>query len=360
VSSSNETHLSGAFELRGARLHARTWALAALLAVAFLVVPFIGDDYWFSAILIPLLVLSLVGLGLNLLTGYAGQLSLGSAAFMAAGAFATYNFELRIPGLPLLVSVALGGLVAALVGVGFGLPSLRIKGFYLIVSTLAAQFFIQWALTKFGWFSNDNPSGVISAPPLVILGQDLSNPVGRYLLTLTIVTFLTWVAWNLVRSPTGRSWMAIRDMDTAAAVIGIPIFKSKLLAFAISSFYCGVAGSLWAFAYLGTVEPHGLDLNRSFQVLFIVIIGGIGSIAGSFLGAIFIVLLPIALDHVARAFLVGIVDPSNTENLQKIAMGSLILWFLVKEPEGLVRLIEVGFEKLRKRLSRRFVPAVSN
>ena len=140
------------------------WVVLVLVAFGFGVVPFVADDYLFSAILIPFLTLSLAGLGLNILTGYAGQLSLGSAAFMAAGAFAAYNYQLRIPGLPLLLSFILGGLTASLIGVVFGLPSLRIKGFYLIVSTLAAQFFVGWALTKFSWFSNDNPSSVISAP----------------------------------------------------------------------------------------------------------------------------------------------------------------------------------------------------
>src|SRR5690606_30964376 len=168
------------------------------------------NDYWFSAILIPFLVLSLAGLGLNLLTGYAGQLSLGSAAFMAVGAFAAYNFELRIAGLPLLASLLLGGLVAALVAIVFGLPSLRIKGFYLLVSTLAAQFFVQWALTRFSWFSNDSASGVISAPPLLVAGYDFSSPAGRYLLTLTVVSALFWLAANLVRSELGRNWMAVR------------------------------------------------------------------------------------------------------------------------------------------------------
>ncbi len=334
----------------GARFRApsqRSVALAALLAVAYLVLPFAADDYWFSAILIPLLVLSLAGLGLNLLTGYAGQLSLGSAAFMAVGAFAAYNFQLRVPGLPLLVSLLLGGATAALVGVCFGLPSLRIKGFYLIVSTLAAQFFVQWTLTKFGWFSNYSASGVITAPPLVVAGQDFGSPVGRYLLTLSIVSVLTLAAFNLVRSPTGRSWMAVRDMDTAAAVIGIPIFRSKVLAFAVSSFYCGIAGALWAFAYLGTVEPHGLDLNRSFQILFIVIIGGLGSISGAFLGAAFVVLLPIVLDNVVATYLSSVVDAGNTENLQKVVLGSLILFFLIKEPEGLSRLVAVLWTKLR-------------
>lgn len=326
----------------------RPTALAVMgLALAFGVVPLLGNDYWFSAILIPLLVFSLAGLGLNILTGYTGQLSVGSAAFMAIGAFATYNFALRVPGLPLLVSIALGGVVAALFGVLVGLPSLRIKGFYLIVSTLAAQFFVQWVFVKFSWFSNDNASGVISAPPLVVAGYDFGSPAGRYVFTLAIVAVLTLVARNLVRSETGRNWMAVRDMDTAAAVIGIPIARVKLLAFAVSSFYLGVAGALWAFAYVGTVEPHGFDLTRSFQILFIIIIGGLGSIAGSFIGAAFIVLFPIFLSTLASGYLAGIIDPGNVQNAQKIVFGSLIIWFLIKEPDGLARLIQGGAARLR-------------
>jgi branched-chain amino acid transport system permease protein len=322
----------------------RWWGFAAL-ALAFVVVPVVGNDYVFSAVLIPFLVLALAGLGLNILTGYTGQLSIGSAAFMAVGAFATYNFQLRIPGLPLLLSIALGGASAALLGVFFGLPSLRIKGFYLIVSTLAAQFFVEWTLTKFSWFSNDNPSGVITAPPLVVAGQSLNSPAGRYLLTLSIVVFLTLIARNLLRSQTGRSWMAVRDMDMAAAVIGIPILRTKLQAFAVSSFYCGVAGALWAFAYLGTVEPHGFDLNRSFQVLFIVIIGGLGSLTGAFWGAAFMVLLPIVLSNVASTFFAGVIDPGHLENLQKVLFGSLIIVFLVKEPAGIAHLLHRAFQR---------------
>ena len=168
---------SGQFSLnylqdnRSLRLWQQRLGLWLLLIAAYTLVPWLGNDYWFSAILTPFLVLSLAGLGLNLLTGYAGQLSLGSAAFMAVGAFATYNLQLRVPGMPLLVSMVFGGLVAAAVGILFGLPSLRIKGFYLLVSTLAAQFFIEWVLTKFTWFSNGNDSGVISAPPLQIAGH---------------------------------------------------------------------------------------------------------------------------------------------------------------------------------------------
>ena len=323
------------------------WSLlAAGLLLALGVVPLLGNDYLFSAILIPFLTFALAGLGLNILTGYAGQLSLGSAAFMATGAFAAYNFQLRIPGLPLLASFTLGGLTAAAIGVVFGLPSLRIKGFYLIVSTLAAQFFVQWALTKFPWFSNDNPSGVISAPPLRIAGYDFGSPRGRYLLTLTSVSVLTLLARNLLGSQTGRRFMAVRDMETAARVTGIPILRTKLLAFAISSFYCGVAGALWAFCYVGTVEPHGLDLNRSFQVLFIIIIGGLGSVSGSFLGAAFLVLLPVFLDRAARALFEGSVDAGNLENAQKLLFGTLILFFLTKEPEGLARLVGSTWQRL--------------
>jgi len=321
--------------------------LAALLAVAFVVVPWVGNDYWLSAILIPFLVLSLAGLGLNLLTGYAGQLSLGSAAFMAVGAFATYNLEVRVSGLPLLISIALGGLAAALVSALFGLPSLRIKGFYLLVSTLAAQFFVGWALTRFGWFSNDSASGVISAPRLDIFGVNLDAPAGRYLLTLTVVVALFWLGKNLVRSELGRQWMAVRDMDTAAAVIGIPLAKTKLLAFALSGFYLGVAGALWAFAYLGTVEPHGFDLNRSFQILFIIIIGGLGSLLGNFLGAAFIVLFPILLSNLVSLLPSGLIDAGQVENLQKMFFGALIILFLIKEPEGLARLWQRFRERAR-------------
>ena len=336
---------SYAADSRILRLRQERWVVWAILGSALLVVPFVGNDYWFSAILVPFLVLSLVGLGLNLLTGYAGQLSLGSAAFMAVGAFAAYNFLLRVPGLPLLAGFALGGLVAAVVGVFFGLPSQRIKGFYLIVSTLAAQFFVQWVFTQYGWFSNFNSSGVISAPPLLIGGYDFSDPAGRYVLTLLVVATLTALAYRLVRSDLGRNWMAVRDMDTAAAVIGIPVFKTKLLAFAVSSFYLGVAGALWAFTYLGTVEPHGFDLTRSFQVLFIIIIGGMGSILGNFIGAAFIVLLPVLLSNLGASLLVGIIDVEQTENLQKIIFGVLIIAFLIREPDGLASL----WQKLRAR-----------
>ena len=321
------------------------YAMAAILAVAFFIVPFSVSDYWFTAILIPFLILALAALGLNILTGYTGQLSLGTAGFMAVGAFAAYNFMLRVPGMPVLVAFVLAGLTAALVGLLFGLPSLRIKGFYLAVATLAAQFFIEWVLIKFGWFSNYNPSGVITAQPIVILGYEFVTPRSKYLLTLVIVAVLALAAKNMARCETGRVWMAVRDMDIAAEVIGIQIFKAKLLAFAVSSFYCGVAGALWAYAYLGSVEPAAFTLDRSFQILFMIIIGGVGTVLGSFLGAGFIVLLPIFL-NVAAPLIPGL-SRDLLSNLQLIIFGGLIIFFLAVEPLGLARLWQIGKEKLR-------------
>lgn len=322
-------------------------AIALILAFFYLVVPFVADQYWLQAIIIPTLIFALAAIGLNILTGYAGQLSLGSAAFMAVGAFGAYNFMLRVPGMPILAAFALGGLSAAAVGIVFGLPSLRIKGFYLAVATLAAQFFIVWALTHFGWLSNYSSSGVITAQKVEMFGYVFKSPVSKYLLTLAVVTVLALAAKNMARSTIGRAWMAVRDMDVAAEVIGIRLLRTKLMAFAVSSFYCGVAGALYAYTYLGTVEPEGFNLDLSFRILFMIIIGGVGTVLGSFLGATFIVLLPIGLDNLLPALFGGTLPAGITSNLQLIVFGGLIIFFLIVEPHGLARLWQIGKEKLR-------------
>ncbi|RJG07473.1 branched-chain amino acid ABC transporter permease [Noviherbaspirillum cavernae] len=318
--------------------------IATLLAFAFLVVPLIASPYAFSAILIPFLIFALAALGLNILTGYAGQLSLGTAAFMAVGAFAAYNFILRVPGIPVLVAFILGGLCAAAVGIVFGLPSLRIRGFYLAAATLATQFFVVWCLTKIRWFTNYSSSGVITAQKITIFGYSFDTPASKYLLTLGIVCVMAVLAKNMIRSNVGRSWMAVRDMDVAAEVIGFRPMRTKLLAFAVSSFYCGVAGALYAYAYLGTVEPEAYSLDLSFRILFMIIIGGVGSILGSFLGAAFIVLLPIWLNMFAHAL--GL-PTSVASNLELMVFGALIIFFLIVEPHGLARLWQIAKEKLR-------------
>ncbi|MDH3792871.1 MAG: branched-chain amino acid ABC transporter permease, partial [Rhodospirillales bacterium] len=253
------------------------FGVLVILAVAFVFVPLVANEYWLRSILTPFLIFSLAALGLNILTGYAGQLSLGTAGFMAVGAFAAYNLQIRIPEIPFILDFVLAGLIAAAVGILFGLPSLRIKGFYLAVATLAAQFFLEWLFTRVGWFTNYSSSGVITAPPMVMFGFEFSGAQSRYLLTLSIVAVLALAAKNMVRSEIGRAWMAVRDMDVAAEVIGIRLLHTKLLAFAVSSFYCGIAGALWAYVYLGTVEPQAFDIFRSFEILFMIIIGGLGS-----------------------------------------------------------------------------------
>jgi branched-chain amino acid transport system permease protein len=324
--------------------------LAIILLIAFVAIPLTASPYLFSAILIPTLILALAALGLNILTGYAGQLSLGAAAFMAVGAFAAYNFMLRVPGIPLLLAFAGGGVIAAAVGMVFGLPSLRIRGFYLAVATLAAQFFILWALTKVGWFTNYNPSGVITAQAMVIAGYAFNSPQEKYLLVLAIVTLLALAAKNMARGNIGLQWMAIRDMDVAAEVIGIRPMRVKLLAFAVSSFYCGVAGALFAYAYLGTVEPEAYSLDLSFRILFMIIIGGVGTVLGAFLGSAFIVIVPIALS-IFVSFLQNTVHlrvPSSVgSNLQLMVFGGLIIFFLIVEPFGLARIWQITKEKLR-------------
>jgi branched-chain amino acid transport system permease protein len=270
--------------------------ILALVALAFLAVPFLASEYAFRAILTPFLILSLAALGLNVLVGYCGQISLGTGAFMAIGAYGAYNFFVRVPGMPLIAALLLGGGCATVVGVLFGIPSLRIKGLYLAVATLAAQFFTDWAFLRIKWFTNDSSSGSVSVAGLNVLGLPIETPVQKYLFCLAFVCVFALLTKNLVRGNIGREWMAIRDMDVAASVIGIRPVYAKLTAFAVSSFIVGVAGGLWGFVHLGSWEPAAFSVDRSFQLLFMVIIGGLGSIAGSFFGAAFIVLLPIFLD----------------------------------------------------------------
>src|SRR6266446_2581993 len=322
-----------------------------ILVIGFVVVPLVASEYMLLTIMIPFLVFALAAIGLNILTGYAGQLSLGTGGFMAVGAFAAYKLATSFPDLHIVIVFLLAGLVAAAVGFVFGLPSLRIKGFYLAVATLAAQFFLIWLFNKFPWFYNYSASGVISAPPRAVFGHIYvtgaeADPRAKYLFVLTVVIGLALVAKNLVRGRIGRAWMAIRDMDIAAEIIGIRPLRTKLLAFAVSSFYCGIAGAMWAFIYTSAVEASAFEIDRSFQILFMIIIGGLGSILGSFLGAAFIVLLPIFLDNAPRMF--GLDIPVNlVTNLQSMIFGALIIFFLIVEPNGLARLWAIGKEKLR-------------
>jgi len=321
-------------------------AICGLLAIAFVVLPLSAPEYLFRAILIPFLILSLAALGLNILVGYCGQISLGTGAFMAVGAYAAYNAQARIPGMPLIGSLLFGGLCATGVGVLFGIPSLRIKGLYLAVATLAAQFFTDWAFLRIPWFTNNSSSGSVSVSGLAVFGLPIESPVSRYLLCLGFVCVFALLAKNLVRGSIGREWMAMRDMDVAAAVIGIRPMYAKLTAFAVSSFIVGVAGALWGFVHLGAWEPAAFNIDRSFQLLFMVIIGGLGSISGSFIGAAFIILLPLLLNQVPSWFGLPL-STALASHLESMIFGALIVFFLIVEPHGLARLWSTAREKLR-------------
>ncbi|MBL3705283.1 branched-chain amino acid ABC transporter permease [Sulfitobacter sp. BDSS02] len=321
-----------------------------VLAVAFLVVPFVINDYWANAILLPFLIYAIAAIGLNILTGYCGQVSLGTGGFMAVGAYACYKLMTAFPDVNIFFHVILSGLITAGVGVLFGLPSLRIKGFYLAVATLAAQFFLVWLFNRVPWFYNYSASGQISAPERTLFGIEVTGPNteawATYLFCLVFLTGSAIIARNLTRGTLGRTWMAIRDMDIAAEIIGVNPLRAKLTAFAISSFFVGISGALFFAVYLGAVEVgEAFGIQKSFLVLFMVIIGGLGSIFGSFAGAAFLVLLPVVLKVVGADMLGWPTD--IVAHLQLLIVGGLIITFLILEPHGLAQLWRVAKEKLR-------------
>ena len=323
--------------------------IVLIIVLAYALV-FARNDFFLNAMMIPFLIFALAAIGLNILTGYTGQLSLGTGAFMGVGAYACYKLTTIFPGVNVLVWIIASGFVSAFVGVIFGLPSLRIKGFYLTVATLSAQFFLEWCFTRIAWLYNYNNSAAIEVPQRELFGIVITGPRAtaetRYLIVLTIVIVMTWLASNLVRGRIGRMWMAVRDMDIAAELMGIRLLPTKLLAFAVSSFYCGVAGAMLVFLWYGSAEAEVFNINQSFFILFMVIIGGLGSLLGSFLGAALIFMLPIILRLAPP--LIGIpVHAATVEHVTFMIVGGLIVFFLIVEPHGLARLWQIGKQKLR-------------
>ncbi len=324
--------------------------LGVILAVAFVAVPLLGNEFLLASVMIPFLILALAAIGLNILVGYTGLLSLGTSGFMGVGAYAAYKLSTLFPQVNILVWIVFSGFFASAIGVLFGLPSLRIKGFYLAVATLAAQFFLQWCFVRIAWLYNYNPSGAIEVPGRTLLGIAVTGPsatpVTRYLIVLSIVAVMTLIASNLVHGRIGRSWMAVRDMDIAAQLMGIKLLRTKLLAFAVSSFYCGVAGALMVFLWLGAAEPSAFDINQSFVLLFMVIIGGLGSLIGCFFGAALIHIMPIIIRALPE--MLGLpIGSATVEHLTFLVVGVLIIFFLIVEPHGLARLWQIGKQKLR-------------
>jgi branched-chain amino acid transport system permease protein len=326
------------------------WRYYLVLFVAIFVIPFVINDYWVNSIFMPFLIYAIAAIGLNILVGYCGQVSLGTGGFMAVGAYACYKLMTAFPDISMFVHVLLAGGITAAVGVLFGLPSLRIKGFYLAVATLAAQFFLVWLFNRVSWFYNYSASGQINAPERDVFGILITGPNteawATYLFCLIFTIFSAVVARNLTRGSVGREWMAIRDMDIAAEIIGVNPLRAKLTAFAVSSFFVGISGALFFAIYLGAVEVgEAFGIQKSFLVLFMIIIGGLGSIFGSFAGAAFLVLLPVLLKVIGVDWLGWPTD--IVAHLNLVIVGALIVIFLIAEPHGLAQLWRVAKEKLR-------------
>lgn len=322
----------------------------AVMFVAFAIIPFMVNDYWVNAIFLPFLIYSIAAIGLNILVGYCGQVSLGTGGFMAVGAYAVYKLMTAFPDVNIVFHIFIAGGITAVVGILFGLPSLRIKGFYLAVATLAAQFFLVWLFNRVPWFYNYSASGQINAPERTLFGQAVTGPNVNawavYLICLVFVTITALLARNLTRGSLGRQWMAIRDMDIAAEIVGVNPLKAKMTAFGVSSFFIGISGALFFAVYLGAAETgEAFGITKSFLILFMIIIGGLGSIFGSFAGAAFLVLLPVFL-KVVGADWIG-VPTDIVAHFQLVIVGALIILFLVLEPHGLAQLWRVAKEKLR-------------
>lgn len=312
-----------------------------LMFLGLVIIPtFIKTEYWYTSILIPWLCLALATIGQQIVMGYTGQLALGAAGFMAAGAFACFNLILRVPELGFFGSLIVSGLIAAAFGILFGLPSLKVRGIYLMVATLASQFFIVWMIDKFGWFKNYDSSGIITAQDIVILGVPFTTPLAMYLIIVFVVTVLTLLAMNMARGSTGRNWMAVRDMDIAAESMGVSLLRTKVQAFAISAFYCGVAGALFAFTYLKSLEPVAFDIKLSFKILFMCILGGLGTINGAFIGAAFILLFPVLLNSVGNNVFHGAIDATIISSIEQVIFGLLMIVFMIYEPLGMAKLWE--------------------
>jgi branched-chain amino acid transport system permease protein len=313
-------------------------AVAVIAAVFFVVLPLVLHEYYLS--ILNLISIAVVGaLGLNILVGYTGQISIGHGAFMSVGAYTAANFAVRL-GMPFWISLPAGGLMAAIVGAIVGIPSLRIKGLYLAIATLAAQLIIEWVINHVTWISGGVQAS-IEVPRPDLFGWVIDTQTDMYFFLLFFVVLALVGTMNLVRSRVGRAFIAIRDQDIAAEIIGINIFRYKLLSFAISSFYAGVTGVLYTY-YLGIANYEQFQIVVSVDYLAMIIIGGLGSVLGSVFGAVFVTLLPIAIRWTMEAFGGVFFDQQTVlnliPNLRLILFGMLIIGFLIVEPEGLNRL----------------------
>jgi branched-chain amino acid transport system permease protein len=314
------------------------WTVAALAALFAVIVPLAMSEYYLS--LLNLILIAVVGaLGLNILVGYTGQISIGHGALMSVGAYTAANLVTRLDA-PFWLALPAGGAMAAAIGAVIGIPSLRIKGLYLAIATLAGQLIIEWTINHVPWISGGVQAS-IEVPRPTLFGGQLRTQTQFYLFLLFFAALAIVATINLARSRIGRAFVAVRDQDIAAEIIGIDIFRYKLLAFAISSFYAGVTGVLYTY-YLGIANYEQFQINVSIDYLAMIIIGGLGSVLGSIFGAIFVTLLPIVTRWVLEGLGGLILSPADLANIipnLRLAMfGALIIIFLALEPEGLSRL----------------------
>jgi branched-chain amino acid transport system permease protein len=314
------------------------WAVVAIVLLFAVVLPLSLDEYYLS--IINLSLIAVVGaLGLNILVGYTGQISVGHAAFMSVGAYTAANLAVHL-NLPFWVTLPAGGLMAALIGAIVGIPSLRIKGLYLAIATLAGQLIIEWIINHTPAISGGAQAS-IEVPRPVIAGYELKTQGQLYFFLLFFAAVATLATLNLVRSRVGRAFVAIRDQDIAAEIIGVNIFRYKLLAFAISSFYAGVCGVLYTY-YFGIANYEAFQIGVSIDYLAMIIIGGLGSVLGSIFGAIFVTMLPIVIRLVMEPLGGLFFDSGELSSIiastRLVIFGCLIIFFLVVEPEGLNRL----------------------
>ncbi|QQS12234.1 MAG: branched-chain amino acid ABC transporter permease [Rhodospirillales bacterium] len=314
------------------------WTVAAIALLFVVVAPIALHEYYLS--IINLVFIAIVGaLGLNILVGYTGQISIGHAAFMSVGAYTAANFAVKF-GLPFWITLPLGGLMAAAIGVLVGIPSLRIKGLYLAIATLAGQLIIEWTINHVPAISGGAQAS-IEVPRPDLFGYELKTPRQLYFFLLFFAVVSIVATLNLVRSRIGRIFVAIRDQDIAAEIIGINIFRWKLVSFAISSFYAGVCGVLYTY-YFGIANYEQFQIVVSIDYLAMIIIGGLGSVLGTILGAAFVTLLPIVIRTIMESFggyfFSDAELPAIISALRLILFGGLIIVFLVVEPEGLNRL----------------------
>jgi branched-chain amino acid transport system permease protein len=308
------------------------WFWLVLLVAVLFTAPLYWANYWLGVgNLIMIIIISATGL--NILTGYCGQLSIGHAGFMAVGAYTSAILSGRFSA-PYLACLLCGGIMAGLVGMLFGISSLRVKGFYLAISTLAAQFIILWVISH--WTSVTGGTMGMAVPPAQIAGLTFNSPASKFYLILVIAIIVIYLAKNLVRTRTGRAFVAIRDNDLAAEVMGVNPFRYKLLAFFIGCFFAGIAGALFA-SWTGFISSESFPFSNSILYIGMIIIGGLGTTIGPIFGVLFVQLLEEIVRRVSPALVSSFPNLSSgfAVGIAPVLFGLVIILFLIFEPRGL-------------------------